>query len=85
MAIGAHPAHGVSRSPSSPMPYSPCGCSHGGTRNCNTSLRLQTWSVNPAAIAGVHGRHNRAEPLPVVASGISSVCRKLAWGRTKLW
>ena len=31
--------------------------SHGGTRNLSTSLRLQTCSVSPAAIAGVRRRH----------------------------
>src|ERR671925_749316 len=60
------------------------GCGHGGTRYSNTALRLQTWSVNPAAIAGVHGRHTLTEPLPLVASGTRNGWRKLAWGRTKL-
>ena len=34
--------------------------------------------VNPAAIAGVHGRHSLAEPLPLVASGANHGWRKLA-------
>ena len=41
------------------------------------------WSVTPAAIAGVHGRHTLAEPVPLVGSGTNSDWRKLAWGSTK--
>jgi len=41
-------------------------------------LSDHTWSVNPAAIAGVHGRHNLAEPLPLVGSAIRNGWRKLA-------
>ena len=40
-----------------------------------------TWSVNPAAIAGVHGRHTFAEPRPLVASGYGNGWRRLAWGK----
>ena len=29
------------------------GCGHGGTRNSSTSRSVQTWSVSPAAMAGV--------------------------------
>jgi hypothetical protein len=29
----------------------------GGTRESHTSFSIHTCSVNPAAIAGVHGRH----------------------------
>src|SRR5207244_1126232 len=56
-------------------------CGHGGTRESRTSLSDQTWSVNPAAIAGVHGRHTFAEPRPLVASGTSNGWRRLAWGK----
>jgi hypothetical protein len=38
----------------------------------------------PAAIAGVQGRHNRTEPLPLVEIGAAKTWRKLAWGKTKL-
>ena len=48
-----HLARSAPRSPCSPVIYSTCGCGHGGTRNNNTSFRDQTWSVNPAAMAGV--------------------------------
>src|SRR5262245_45746278 len=48
------------------------GCGHGGTRNSSTALSVHTWSVRPAAIAGVQGRHVLAEPGPLVDSG---------WGR----
>ena len=48
------------------------GCGHGGTRHSNTSRSVHTRSVNPAAIAGVHGRHGVAEPVPLVDSG----CRR---------
>jgi hypothetical protein len=39
-----------------PPPYlahAPAGWGHGGTRYSKTSLSVHTWSVNPAAIAGV--------------------------------
>src|SRR5512145_2270769 len=35
------------------------------------ALRDQTWSFNPAAIAGVHGHHCLAEPCPLVAHRLS--------------
>jgi hypothetical protein len=35
-------------------------------------------------MAGVHGRHTFAEPLPLVGSGIRNGWRKLAWGKQKL-
>jgi len=41
-------------------------------------------SVNPAAIAGVQGRHCFAEPVPLVGSGCVRGWRKLAWGKQKL-
>ena len=68
-----------------PPLYTACGCGHGGTRNISTSCSVHTWSVNPAAIAGVHSRHNFAEPLPLVVSETRNGWRKLVCGRTKLW
>jgi len=44
-----HPSLPLLRS----LPHTPAGCGHGGTRKSSTSRRVQTWSVNPAAIAGV--------------------------------
>jgi len=49
--------------------HTPADWGHGGTRNSSTSRRVHTWSVNPAAIAGVQGRHVLAEPMPLVGSG----------------
>jgi len=49
--------------------HTPTGWGHGGTRNRSTSRRVQTWSVSPAAMAGVQSRHCLAEPLPLVGSG----------------
>jgi hypothetical protein len=69
---------------SSPARYWTCGCGHGGTRYISTSRSVHTWSVNPAAIAGVWGRHCLAEPVPWVGSGWGSAWRKEAWGRQKL-
>ena len=63
----------------------PTGWGHGGTRHRSTSRRVQTWSVSPAAMAGVQGRHCLAEPRPWVGSGWSRGWRKLAWGMQKLW
>jgi len=62
----------------------PAGCGHGGTRNGSTSRRVQTWSVNPAAIAGVWGCQRFADPGPFVGSGSTKGIRKLACGRQKL-
>ena len=42
--------------------YRTWGCGQGGTRESSTSLRDQTCSVKPAAIASVHGRHTLTEP-----------------------
>ena len=39
---------------------------------------VQTWSVKPAAIAGVHGRHNLPEPVPLLALGYGNGWRRLA-------
>jgi hypothetical protein len=47
---------------------------HGGPRNCNTSRKLQTWSVSPAAIAGVRGRYRRRP----------NFCRSVLTGQQKL-
>jgi hypothetical protein len=60
------------------------GGGHGDTRNSKTSRSDHTWSVNPAAIVGVQGRHTLAEPLPFVGTGSVRAWRKLAWGKTKL-
>src|SRR6267143_1850927 len=47
------------------LPHAPAGGGHGGTRNSSTSRRVQTWSVSPAAMAGVLGCHRLAEPVPL--------------------
>ena len=41
------------RFPPPHLAHPPAGCGHGGTRYSKTSLSVHTWSVNPAAIAGV--------------------------------
>jgi hypothetical protein len=64
--------------------HTPTGWGHGGTLHSNTSFRLHTRSVRPAAIAGVHGRHCVAAPLPWAGSGWDKGRRKLAWGKQKL-
>ena len=69
--------------PSPPRPHTPAGCDHGGTRKSSTSRKLQTWSVNPAAIAGVWGCHRVAEPLPLVGRCCGNGWRKEAWGKQK--
>ena len=58
--------------------YTPTGWGHGGTRNSSTSRSVHTWSVSPAAIAGVQGRHCLAEPVPLVGSGWGNGRRTLA-------
>ena len=65
--------------------YRARGGGHGGTRKSNTSRTLQTGAGNPAAIAGVQGRHRLAEPVPLVRAGWRRGIRQLAWGRQKLW
>src|SRR4029453_17379748 len=40
------------------------GWGQGGTQKKSPARKPHTCSVNPAAIAGVHGRHPLAEPLP---------------------
>jgi hypothetical protein len=57
--------------------HAPAGWGHGGTRNRSTSRSVHTRSVNPAAIAGVQGRHCLAEPVPWVGSGCRRGLRKL--------
>jgi hypothetical protein len=41
------------RFPPPHLAHAPAGCGHGGTRYSKTSRSVHTWSVNPAAIAGV--------------------------------
>src|SRR5215470_4993691 len=72
------------RSPRALLAHTPAGCGHGGTRKSRTSRTLQTWSVNPAAIAGVWGCHRLAEPLPLVGRGCGNGWRKEACGKQKL-
>ncbi len=64
--------------------HTPTGCGHGGTRKSSISRTLQTWSVNPAAMAGVWGCQRFADPVPFVGSGSTKGIRKLACGRQKL-
>src|SRR5881296_3304016 len=70
--------------PTTRLAHTPAGCGHGGTRKSSTSRRVHTWSVSPAAIAGVWGCQRLAEPLPWVGSGCGKGRRTLAWGRQKL-
>jgi hypothetical protein len=55
--------------PTTRLAHTPAGCGHGGTRKSSISRSVQTWSVNPAAIAGVCGRHCLADPVPFVGLG----------------
>jgi hypothetical protein len=64
--------------------YHICGCGQGGTRNRSTARNVQTWSVNPAAIAGVQGRHCLAEPDLLVGKGSGNSWRQEACGKQKL-
>jgi len=70
--------------PTTLLAHIPTGWGHGGTRHRSTSRRVHTWSVRPAAMAGVQGRHCFAEPVPLVGSGCGRGWRKLAWGKQKL-
>jgi hypothetical protein len=72
------------RSRSHSIPHTSTGYGQGGTRNSRTSRKLQTWSVSPAAMAGVHGLHILAEPGPWVDSGSGKGWRKEACGKQKL-
>jgi hypothetical protein len=74
----------LTASPPSRCAHTPAGCGHGGPRKSSTSRSVQTWSVRPAAIAGVHGRHCVVEPVPWVDSGCGRGWRTLAWGKQKL-
>jgi len=66
------------------LAHTPAGWGHGGTRNRSTSRRVQTWSVSPARIAGVQGRHCLAGHCRGLGSGCGKGRRKLAWGKQKL-
>src|SRR6266568_443197 len=81
---GACSGHLTLPLPTTLRAHTPVGWGHGGTRNRSTSRRVQTWSVSPAAMAGVYGRHNLAEPVPFVGSGCGRGWRTLAWGKQKL-
>ena len=74
----------LTASPPSRCAHTPAGCGHGGTRKSSTSRSVQTWSVRPAAIAGVQGRHCVVEPVPWVDSGWGRGWHTLAWGKQKL-
>src|SRR5262245_24082826 len=82
--LWAHLAHSARRSRCALAAYDICGCGQGGTRNRSTSRNVQTWSVSPAAIAGVQGRHCLAEPGPLVGQGCGKGRRKLVCGKQKL-
>ncbi len=59
-AIRTHVATSSSLSvllPTTAAAHTPAGWGHDGTRKSRTSRKLQTWSVNPAAMAGVWSRH----------------------------
>jgi hypothetical protein len=61
-----------------PISYYTRDWGYGGTRHINTSLRLQTWSVNPAAITGVRCCQRLTAPAPWSTAGRGM--RKLACG-----
>ena len=46
----------TTRLPTTRLAHTLAGCGHGGTRKSSTSRSVQTWSVSPAAMAGVQGR-----------------------------
>ena len=71
-------------SPPTLRAHTPTGCGHGGIRKSNTSRRVHTRSVSPAAIAGVRGRHGLAEPVPLVGRSCGNGIRRLACGKQKL-
>ena len=81
--LRAHLARSALQSRCIPAAYHICGCGQGGPRNRSTSRKVQTWSVSPAAIAGVQGRHCLAEPDPLVGTGSGHGWRKAAWGKQK--
>ena len=80
----ARSGHLPCRFPPPWLAHTPAGCGHGGTRKSNTSRRVHTRSVSPAAIAGVRGCHVLAEPIPCVGRGCGNGTRRLAWGKQKL-
>ena len=87
-AMGAHVAcsgHLPVPLPTTLRAPTPTGCGHGGTRKRSISRKLQTWSVNPATMAGVWGCQRFADPVPCVGSGSTKGIRKLVCGRQKLW
>ena len=56
----------------------------GGIRKLSNSSMVHTWSVSPAAMAGVTGFHFFREPFrPLVGRLWGRRCRKLRWGTTK--
>lgn len=60
---------GEPRASTAPCPYGIWNCGHGGTRNRSTSLRLHTWSVKPAAIAGVRCCQRLPDLIRSIGSG----------------
>jgi hypothetical protein len=80
-SVSPLPIHTDTPSPLGPtlastsVAYNACGWGHGGTRKSSPSRRVQTWSVNPAAIAGVRGCHRVAEPRPLVSRGCGTARR----------
>src|SRR5438132_13543514 len=74
---GACSGHLIVPLPTTLRAHTPAGCGHGGTRKSRASRTLQTWSVNPAAMAGIQGRHCLAEPVPLVGRGCGNGTRKL--------
>ena len=70
--------------PTTVLAHTPAGCGHGGTRKSSIARKLQTWAVNPAAMAGVWGCQRLAEPVPCVGAVGSRGWRKLACGKQKL-
>jgi len=81
--VCAHLSRATPRPATDTVAETVCGCGHGGIRKSSTSRSHQTWSVRPAAIAGVHGRHCMAEPVPLVGSGWGRGWRKFVWGKQK--
>src|SRR5215813_1527379 len=56
----------------------------GGTRKLSNSSMVHTWSVSPAAMAGLTGFHFFCEPFrPFVGRLWGRRCRQLRWGTTK--
>src|SRR5262249_38063629 len=70
--------------PTTQRAHTRAGGGPGGTGHGSPWGRVQTWSVSPAAMAGVRGCQRWAEPLPWVDSGCGKGRRKLACGKQKL-